>query len=178
MRVNHLPKNLESVNDVVHLSWSVETIMQAARKHKSFLPAKKSVFSKYKEKCAHCSCFAKAAHHKKPVWACAVEFIMGQNWQSEQQLQQSVNRYIENMDTEFTRWNLPTNLIPLCAACHTAQQSVDDRDWKLRLSKKYRLVYTIGWCNKHVQWGEKKNEQTLAEYADCYLRTEIEKLYG
>lgn len=175
MKVKYIPPNLESVNDVIHLDDIVWILMRNARKHESFMESRNAKF-KLSSKCFICGGTATEAHHIKPVWACAVEFIMSLDWRTRDDLHALRDRYTRQTDGDFCEWHSTKNLMLMCHACHLKYQKIDDRNWRFTLSRRYRLAYTTRWTDGYKRG--KNKSMSLSEYAAYYLSEKIRIRYG
>ena len=175
MRIYHIPDGINSTSSVVDLSYAASFLGKNARRHPlSVINTKKIIPNAGAHiKCIQCDGLAMEVHHKKPLWASAVEFIMESSPTTTSDVIDLASTN-ERSDI-FGAWHDLSNLVPLCCVCHIYWQVIDDVQWKINLSDRYRLVYSVTWCDALIR---KKNKPSLAEYADEYLlkqRTKLEK---
>lgn len=191
MYVKHLVKNSR---DEVSLEMPIALIMKLARADKSFRLNRIDVLS---QECQRCGAISTDAHHKTPIWALAADFAM-QIYLTSSPKMDCVNftkfiagdcmdykrgQYSIISDKQINAWNSKANLVALCFRCHQIAQMIDDRKWKLRLSKRYRLVYSKKWLDG-VIFRRLKRDVDYNDYTENYLRElhkglqmEIDKLW-
>lgn len=180
MKVTHLPVGLTSLNDVVNLEWPINVLMKYSRQDKSYREARKILISGCCQGCEHCGGVGMEVHHRKPIWACAVDHIMSFQPSSTYDAHQNASsRLPKGSEEAFAEWHSLSNLIVLCPECHLKQQATDDRHWKKELAVKHRLVYTITWGDRYRGFAFGKSPkcpQTLPEYIEWYLAKQAVEL--
>lgn len=171
MKVTHLPVGITSFIDVVSLDVTMSTLMKYSRKDKTYRDARNTLLTGGLGNCALCGGLANETHHIKPIWACAIEYIMSFCPTSTMDARNAIyGRLPRGSEETFAEWHSLSNLVTLCPECHLKQQAADDRYWKKELAVKHRLVYTITWADPFIRAGKKSHcPQTLPDYIEWYL---------
>lgn len=180
MKVFHLPRWINSLNDVVALEHSAYMLMKYARRNdKMYREAKKVLIPTYTYcTCGLCDSVGMEVHHIKPIWASAVEYIMSFSPRSTSDAN-SILKICGRIELEgaVNEWHSPKNLIVLCRECHLKQQSVDDLTWRRKLAIQHRLAFSLRWADLFARESYRQSPKCpveLQEYIDWYLEREYQ----
>ena len=161
MKVFYLPHFINTTDEAIPLEWPVSVLMKYARRRKSYRDERDSIG----DWCHRCGASIDDAHHIKPIWACAIEYIMANCPTSKIGADQIAK--VDNIDGGLVdKWHSSENLLPLCRQCHLMQQSYDDSVWKIRLANRYRLTFSIRWATLF------DGTISLQKYIDWYISKE------
>jgi len=132
----YFPPDISSINEGLSLGHAVALI---AKRHRSYYHRKPSSLG-YCERCIDAP--AEHWHHIKPLWACALSYIL----ESQPRTQVDIGRcerdvYNNSIPWKWESWGIVQNLASLCRRCHSICQSADDLQWKIYFRRR-RIAFT------------------------------------
>jgi hypothetical protein len=137
MNIQFISDKAKGINDVINVHRYMAQIMKYARSRS----AKNCEACTLPGRCATCHQVARTqAHHIRPVWTFALEYILDSGAQTDKDFSNAVQKI---QTDQIDQWNQLSNLVPLCSRCHKATQKSTDEKWKRYFEANYPIIFGL-----------------------------------